>query len=469
MVIHKAVSAFAGIGGVAACGIGRFRNHGSIDVVVARAALPDLDIIDRAVIQAMSLRSDIGEQKILPIEPVRGGILIGGTHIEIVQRTNFYAIHIQPDHIRAILRHAVFQTIDMTFRAVDAVICQGDAVVITAAAGSFAHGNEVGIDTFKNVPGIVGTGRRRGEQSSTGGAGSLPGILAFPLHAPGLVVAEHDGLFQRIAGGGEHTIGAGACQLSKNIFCVAVSCYGDQVASVKLPAVVCRCMIQYRLRCDDHIRSDQFNGHNAIGVATVGDILTTHGNGNFGFIVFRCSQGAGKGLAREHLLVHAIVRSHIVQLEIHGVSSQLRMRTQKGFFKGFRIRIHTEAIGMHTAVTDVGVKILLDDAAVVDVHNGHAEMGANRGQILVEGFQNTGCLIGDIHALRKIQIIDLRIRIADTDFVHHNGSRLQRGSGFRIGIGTIAVVHDQCIIADVGSTQGILVILVVIGTPSGYR
>ena len=71
IVIHKAVStAGTGICGIAACGIGGFRNLGSIGMVVVRAALPDLDVVDGTVIQSVGVGSDVGEQEILSTEPV---------------------------------------------------------------------------------------------------------------------------------------------------------------------------------------------------------------------------------------------------------------------------------------------------------------------------------------------------------------------------------------------------------------
>ena len=458
IVIHIAVTAGTGVGGIALLGAGGGCHHRC--VTVGMATLPDLNILDGAIIQSVGIRTDVGEGKVFSIQPVGGGLLVGGADVIMVHSTDLSPIYIEPDHVGAVVGHPVLQAVSMQFGAVDAVIAEGDTVVVASGCGLFAHGDQIAVDTLENVAGIVvGIDPGGGKQPSAAAAGILPGALALPFHNPGLVMAEDDSIFQRISGGAEYAAGGGTCLFGQS---VAVLSNADQVRAVELPAVRLG-LVLCAFGGDGHVCCDRFNGHGAVFICGSRDVLAAHSDGDGQLSARISGQGAGESVPIQHQLVHTVVRGRVGQDKIHGIGSFFGMVSKHRFLKGFGIGIHAKAVWMYPSVANVGVKILLGDAAVVDVHDADAKMVADFRKVNVKLFQKRLFPIGKIHPLGKVQIVDLCLWIAHGNLVQHNGGCFQRGGGGGIGIAAVAVVRDQSGVVDIGGAQRRLIILIVIG------
>ena len=417
---------------------------------------PNRNIVNRCVGKSVCIGTHIGEDKILPAQPVGCSIFARSTHVIAGHGADFFTVHEQIHHIAAIGSNMVFQSVSMQRCPVDAVVSQSNAVVVAARGGLFTHSDDaVGI-ALENIAGIVlrvhiGGGKQSG---ATGGCAVLPCARALPFHCPRLIMQKHDLVFQPITSIAEHSVRGSARILSQCI----VPADADQLVSVKFPAVVLG--LKYGFRSDRYIVGHRINGNNAVCIALSGNISATHGHGHSHTSV--CGQIYGIAITADDNSVVTVVRRYSIRFQGNGVRIYRvsGVRHQRPL-EGLGIGIHAQSVGVDTAVTDIGVEVLHGDGAAVDIHNVDTEMLHNLLQLLIEGSDQ---LIRSVHALGDVQIVNLRTGVSDGDFMQHNGSSLQRGCRCGIGIGSVTVVGDQSIIVNIGSAEGILIILEVIGT-----
>ena len=421
------------------------------------STLPDGNIFDRRVGEAMGVGTHIGEQEILAAEPVGGGLLIGGAHIVGRHGADLRAVHVKPDHVGAIVSDSVFQAVGMERRPVDAVVSQGDAIVVAAGGGLLAHGNDAVCIALEDVAGIViGIHIIGGEYSCAAGAiGIQERTLALPFYRPGLVMGEDNGFLQGVAGLDEDAVGGGPGIFRQGVSRLAGA---GKVGAIECPAVILGLVDS--LRRDNHIRSYRIDGNGTVCIGSFCNVCAAHGDGDLHAV--GGSQIHGEAAAGGHDLIVAVVGGHAVQIKADGVGRcRIDGIGKQGALKGLGISVHAHFIGMHPAVTDIGVKIRHGNGAAVDIHDMRAEVLHHLLQFGIEGLDQ---FVRSIHTLGDIQIVDLCIGIADGDLVQHNGIGLQRSHRGGIGIGTVAVIGDQRLVIDIGGAEGILIVLEVVGT-----
>ena len=108
IVIHITVSTLAGVGSVALLRAGGFGYNRIIGV--GMSAFPDCQIVHSAGSYRMAFHAHIGQHKVLAADPI-GGLVLRSTSDEVtVHGADFFAIHIQPNHVASISGNAVFQT-----------------------------------------------------------------------------------------------------------------------------------------------------------------------------------------------------------------------------------------------------------------------------------------------------------------------------------------------------------------------
>ena len=224
----------------------------------------------------MGIGSHIGEHEVLAGQPIRGGILVIRADVVMVHRSDLLPVYGKVDHVGAILGDAVLQAVGMQSRPVDAVVGQGDAIVMAARRGLFAHGDDAVGVTLENIAGVVMGVHvvRREKPCAASAVGIQEGSLARPLHYPGQVMAQNRGICQGITGLIEHAVHGGSRILGQGV----VTADTEQIRPVELPAVAFG--LVYALSGDDHVICHGGNGNRAVLVGRRGDVLPSHGHGD---------------------------------------------------------------------------------------------------------------------------------------------------------------------------------------------
>ena len=430
----------------------------TVFVDMAMPAFPYLNAVNGGIGESVGIGAHIGEHEIFAGQPIGGGILILGADVIMIHRADFFSIHKQPDHVRAVIRDTVFQTVGMQCGPIDAVVCQGDAIVMATLSILFTHSNNAVGVALENIPCIV-VGVHIVGSEDAGAAGAVrvqEGTFAFPLYDPGQIMHKNDFVFQSIACFAEHTIGGSAGILRQSI----AAADAGQVGSIKLPAVVLGLM-DGCLRSDDHIIGDRFDGYRSVFIGSVRNVLAAHGHGNRQFLTVLSRQCAGESIAGNHDFIVTVVRRYAVQTKRNGVGIHFVSGVcQKRPLKSLCIGIHSQTVGMHPAIADIGVKIRHGNGAAVDIHDVGTEMLHNLLQLCIEGADQ---FVGTVNSLRDVQIVHLCIGITDGDLVQHDRRCFQGSGRFGIGEAAILIFRDQSSIVDISSAQGILIILEVIG------
>ena len=204
---------------------------------------------------------------------------------------------------------------------------------------------------------------------------------------------------------------------------------------------------------DDHVAGDGIDADAAVGIAGIGHIPATHGDGDI--------QGVKIGSQGQHGRIGAAcqdcggtLQHHIGKIRgniINGLSCH-------GGNQGIGNPVHALGIGVHPAVGQVfGVH-----AAAFQIHGGAAEISDDLLQLGIEG----GGLSKNLG--RQSHAVDFRVFVALGHPVEHDGIGLAAGGRLGVGKGTVAVITDQGCVIDIGGAQGVGVIHEIIGAQEDH-
>ena len=394
----------------------------------------------------MAVRTHIGEGEILTRQPIRGCFLVIDADIIVCHGCDLLAVHVQPDHIRAVGCNAVFQAIRVLYRPVNAVIGKGDAIVMAACGILFAHGDDAVCVTLEYIARVImRVDVIRGKHPCTAARGILERALTPPFHRPGLIVHQHHRGLQGVTGLIKHTVGRGAGILCQRILHLAGA---DQVAAVKRPGIILRHMhaLGRDLNVSGHVRNVNF----AVRIARGRDILAAHGDLDLQDIPRPGRQRQRKAVAVQDQLVVAIVRAHAVQRKRNRMCGGVvacvgQYRALDSLGNG----IHAKLVGMQASVTDmrrIGQRR-------VKIHNADAIAIAHGLNGCIELLHERGVRCALPYALEMIEHINFRIGIALGDLIQHDGGRLHGGGRLSVSVG-----QNQRVIIDLCRTKRILAV-----------
>ena len=155
---------------------------GAVFVGVGVAALLNTEIVQLAVGQGRGIHTDIGENKVLAVDPFRGSTLIFACDEVVVHGADFDTVQIQPDHIAAIGGNAVFQSVSVGLGIQSGKI---HTVIIALASASLSKAQLAAFGPCQILSSVCLAGRSRGQEQAP------PIAPALPFHHPGLIVLQH--------------------------------------------------------------------------------------------------------------------------------------------------------------------------------------------------------------------------------------------------------------------------------------
>ena len=240
---------------------------------VALAILCDLQILQIAIEGIVAVANVVKDQ-ILAVEPIRSGSLGVNAHEVIVHGADLHVVHIQVNHIGAVIEHPVGQAVDVGLGAVDAIVGKQNAEILMAVGVPIAQGQQAAVGIAEQEGCVVGIAAIGGGQQE-GAAGKA--ATGLPFHAPGAVVHQHHSVIQTV---GRQRVGAVGQGASVHIGLVGGEAVGgDRGQSIGggLPTVIVRGILRDAIGPDLQVGQVHIAHRMAVGADIAeGEVLTGH-------------------------------------------------------------------------------------------------------------------------------------------------------------------------------------------------